>query len=48
MLTGPHMNYLILTFKMNLGEELNIGSCGLHILHNAFWLEIEHSLSSLY
>lgn len=58
---GPYVNWKVfeLTQKeMNKQVDkalLNVGSCGLHIVHNAFrdgakatgW-EIEHTLSSLY
>ena len=58
---GPNVNWATYEFlntdlQTDVGRApLNIGSCGLHVLHNAFRLgfsqsgwEIEHSLSSLY
>ena len=58
---GPNVNWatyelLNTDLQTEVGRApLNIGSCGLHVLHNAFRLgfsqsgwEIEHSLSSLY
>lgn len=58
---GPNVNWKVFEILQKSGQKgvgkslVNIGSCGLHILHNAFrdgckstgW-EVEHALSSIY